>query len=52
MDLNYLYKRQQVSLFRADHAACDSSRQAHRSMADAYAALITIAKNDMRASAW
>ena len=52
MDLNYLYMRQQVSLFNGDHAACDRSRQAHRSMADAYAALITIAKNDVRARAW
>lgn len=52
MDLNYLYMRQQVSLFNADHAASDKSRLAHRSMADAYAALITIAKNDARARAW
>ena len=52
MDLNYLYKRQQISLFNADHAACDRSRRVHRSMANAYAALITIAKNDVRARAW
>lgn len=52
MDLNYLYMRQQVSLFNADRAACDRSRRVHRSMANAYAALIAIAKNDVRARAW
>jgi hypothetical protein len=52
MDLNYLYKRQQVSLFHADNAACDRSRRAHRSMADAYTALIAVAKNSVRARAW
>jgi hypothetical protein len=52
MDLNYLYKRQQVSLFNADNAGCGSSRRAHQSMADAYAALITVAKNKVRACAW
>jgi hypothetical protein len=52
MDLNYLYKRQQVSLFHADNAACGRSRRAHQSMADVYAALITVARNDERARAW
>jgi hypothetical protein len=52
MDLNYLYHRQQVSLYCADNAACDRSRQAHRSMADAYAALISVAKNNDPARAW
>jgi hypothetical protein len=52
MDLNYLYQRQQVSLFNADNAACDRSRRAHRTMADAYAALIVVAKGNGRARAW
>jgi len=52
MDLNYLYHRQQVSLYCADNAACDRSRQAHQSMADAYAALISVAKNNDPARAW
>lgn len=52
MDLNYLYKRQQVSLFNADNAACGRSRRAHQSMADAYAALISVAKNRNGARAW
>lgn len=40
MDLNYLYLREQVSRFNADNVACDSSRRAHREMADAYGVLI------------
>ena len=52
MDLNYLYGRQQVSLFNADNAACDRSRLAHQAMADTYAALIADAKNDETARAW
>jgi hypothetical protein len=52
MDLNYLYLRQQMSLFNADNAACGRSRQAHQSMADAYAALIVVAKNNDQARAW
>jgi hypothetical protein len=52
MDLNYFYYRQQVSLFNADNAACDRSREAHQSMADAYTALITGAKNCEGARTW
>jgi hypothetical protein len=52
MDLNYLYRRQQISLFNASNAACGTSRRAHQSMADAYAALIVVAKNNDRARAW
>ena len=44
MDLNYLYFRHQVSLFRSEHAACESSRQAHEVMADAYAERIDAVK--------
>ena len=46
MDLNYLYKRQQVSLFHADNAACDRSRRAHRAMTDAYVSLLASARSD------
>lgn len=44
MDLNYLYHRLKVSLFNAENAACEESRLAHRSLADAYAAKIEDAK--------
>ena len=44
MDLNYLYFRQQVSRFKADNAACASSRSAHREMADAYGERIAAAR--------
>ena len=46
MDLNYLYQRHQVSLFRADNAACDRSRHVHRRLADRYAASISDAKQE------
>lgn len=46
MDLNYLYQRRQVSLFRSQHADCESSRQAHLTMANTYAAQIDRAKRD------
>jgi hypothetical protein len=36
MDLNYLLYRQQVSLMRADAAACSSSRFSHRALAKGY----------------
>jgi hypothetical protein len=37
MDLNYLYHRHGVSLIMAEHAGCDRSRYAHRSLAAGYA---------------
>ena len=37
MDLNYLYHRHGVSLIMAARASCDRSRDAHRSLAAAYA---------------
>ncbi|TFI56399.1 hypothetical protein E2493_20400 [Sphingomonas parva] len=40
MDFNYLYHRQQVSLMRADAAACESSRAAHQGLARLYGSLI------------
>lgn len=36
MDLNYLYYRQQVSITRADRAACSASRKAHLGLATLY----------------
>ncbi len=36
MDFNYLYHRQQVSLFMSQNAACERSRQAHLELAGAY----------------
>ncbi len=40
MDLNYLYHRHQVSLFRAATGANEASRRVHRQLADRYALLI------------
>ncbi len=40
MDFNYLYHRQQVSLMRADAAACGASRTAHAGLARLYERLI------------
>lgn len=44
MDLNYLLKRHQISLFMAEHAVSEAARQAHRGLADAYAASIAGAR--------
>lgn len=46
MDLNYLYHRQQISLFMAANGASAAARRAHRLFADGYAARIA----DMRFS--
>ena len=40
MSLNYLYHRHGVSLLRAENAACEPARNAHRMMAKAYAGRI------------
>ena len=48
MDLNYLYKRHQVSLFMADNAASEPARQVHRELARGYASRIAAARNPMR----
>jgi hypothetical protein len=50
MDLNYIYQRHQVSLFKATHTVCPDARRAHREMADQYAVLIEAAKNGPRAA--
>lgn len=44
LDLNYLYKRHQVSLFMAEHSASDPVRQVHRELAERYADRIAEAK--------
>jgi hypothetical protein len=47
MDLNLLLQRHQVSLFRADNAACEDSRRANRGLADGYAAAIAAFKRGL-----
>jgi hypothetical protein len=44
MDLNYLYHRQQVALFKSDNATSAQSRSAHLALAEGYAAEISAAK--------
>ena len=44
MDLNYLYKRHQISLVMAQRARCEHSRGAHQALADAYQSMIAEAK--------
>ena len=48
MDLNYLYRRHQIALFMADHAASQEARRAHRGLADGYASKIEASKNAAR----
>jgi hypothetical protein len=50
MDLNYLLSRQQVSLVRADTAACPEARFAHRALAHAYAERIRVEQTTLGAS--
>ena len=40
MDLNYLFQRHQISLFRSQHAPCPQAREAHRGLTLGYAAEI------------
>lgn len=42
MALNYLLHRHQVSLMRADAAACVSARSSHRALANGYARQIEL----------
>lgn len=51
MDFNYLYHRQQISLMRADVAACVASRAAHQGLAHLYAGLIEKRKADRQPAA-
>ena len=48
MDLNYLYKRHQISLFRSHHATSEQARRAHRGLTDGYAAVISALKKEAR----
>ena len=45
MDLNYLFHRQQISLFMAENAASDEARSVHRELASRYAARIAGARS-------
>ena len=51
MDLNYLYRRHQVSLFMADNAASEQARDVHRELAGRYASQIADAKTPVPAVA-
>ena len=44
LDLNYLYHRHQVSLFRAANGATQVARRVHSELADGYASLIATAR--------
>lgn len=44
MDLNYLYHRHQVALFRSANAASASASRAHQGMADGYAEMISLVR--------
>ena len=50
MDLNYLYQRHQVSLFRAERASCENARRAHLELADSYDEQIRAIKAPARTS--
>lgn len=41
MDLNYVFKRHQISLFLAQHAGCRRSRAEHAGFARGYASQIS-----------
>jgi len=45
VDLNYLYKRHQISLVLAERATCEEARRAHGKLARGYASQIVAAKN-------
>jgi len=44
MDLNYLYRRHQISLFMAENGSTDQVRRVHGEFAHMYAARIAKAK--------
>ena len=44
MDLNYLYQRDQISLFMAENAGSEQVREVHREFGLRYAARIAEAK--------
>lgn len=49
MDLNYLYHRRGVATLMSHNAACEPSRDVHRTFARAYGTRIVEAKHHMRA---
>jgi hypothetical protein len=52
VDLNYLYQRHQISLFRADKAATSEEvRRIHRELAEGYASRISATKASLRLAA-
>lgn len=51
MDLNYLLYREQVSLMRANGAACTEARHAHRALARAYRLLVERLQTGLGAAA-
>jgi hypothetical protein len=44
MDLNYLFRRQQISLFMAENATSEEARGVHRELAGRYTARIAGAR--------
>ena len=50
MDLNQLFHRHQVSLMRADIAACPEARIAHEGLAAGYAARIETLRHELNAA--
>ena len=44
MDLNDLYKQQQISIYMAEHALSQSARRAHGELASSYAVRIAGAR--------
>lgn len=47
MDLNYLYSRQQIALYRADVSDDRPTRQAQRALASFYGSLIARRRADV-----
>lgn len=50
MDLNHLFSRHQISLMRADTAACSEARHVHLGFASHYAAQIAKLQQESGAS--
>jgi hypothetical protein len=48
MDLNDLHLRHQAALHLAEHASCESERQAHLGLAEVYAAMIARGRDKPR----
>jgi hypothetical protein len=51
MDLDYLHQRQQAASYMAERATCESAREAHRGLAEGYAAMIAAARKKQREEA-